>query len=398
MESFYCKLSLLGILMPCVLLATSIVAEELTTTGDDDLRTFIVHVQPPEKHVFAIPDDRTAWYRSFLPEDGRLLHAYHHVASGFAARLTQRELDVLSRTPGFLAAQPNVAYQLLTTHTPRFLGLDVPQEGVSAINHSASGFGDGVIIGVIDSGIFPNHPSYSGDGMPPPPAKWKGRCDFNGSACNNKLIGARSFESDPSQLDNDGHGTHTSSTAAGAVVHGAQVLGQGRGTASGIAPRAHVAMYKPCGDECTSAAMLAGIDAAVGDGCDVLSISLRDTSSVSDTPFYQDSLAIGTYGAVEKGVFVSISAGNSRPNASTLFNDAPWMLTVAASTMDRLIGSQVRLGNGLSFDGESVNQQRNLGGRLLPAGLRGCQLDSRRPVLRQRLAGRLRRQGQDRAL
>ena len=65
MENFYCKLSLLGILMPCVLLATLIVAEELTTTGDDDLRTFIVHVQPPEKHVFAIPDDRTAWYRSF---------------------------------------------------------------------------------------------------------------------------------------------------------------------------------------------------------------------------------------------------------------------------------------------------------------------------------------------
>ncbi|CAD6261153.1 unnamed protein product [Miscanthus lutarioriparius] len=355
MESFYCKLSLLVILMPCVLLATSIVAEELTTTGDDDLRTFIVHVQPPEKHVFAIPDDRTAWYRSFLPEDGRLLHAYHHVASGFAARLTQRELDVLSRTPGFLAAQPNVAYQLLTTHTPRFLGLDVPQEGVSAINHSASGFGDGIIIGVIDSGIFPYHPSYSGDGMPPPPAKWKGRCDFNGSACNNKLIGARSFESDPSPLDNDGHGTHTSSTAAGAVVHGAQVLGQGRGTASGIAPRAHVAMYKSCGDECTSAEMLAGVDAAVGDGCDVLSISLGDTSP--DTPFYQDSLAIGTYGAVEKGVFVSISAGNSGPNASTLINDAPWMLTVAASTMDRLIGSQVRLGNGLSFDGESVNQQ-----------------------------------------
>jgi subtilisin family serine protease len=169
--------------------------------------------------------------------------------------------------------------------------------------------------------------------MPPPPAKWKGRCDFNGSACNNKLIGARSFESDPSPLDLDGHGTHTSSTAAGAVVHGAQLLGQGRGTASGIAPRAHVAMYKSCGGECTSAEMLAGIDAAVGDGCDVLSISLAVHSSGSDKPFYQNSLAIGTYGAVENGIFVSISAGNSGPNASSLFNDAPWMLTVAASTM-----------------------------------------------------------------
>ena len=113
---------------------------------------------------------------------------------------------------------------------------------MSARNHSVSGFGDGVIIGVVDTGVFPYHPSFSGDGTPPPPARWKGRCDFNGSACNNKLIGARSFESNPSPLDKAGHGTHTSSTAAGAVVPGAQVLGQGRGTASGIAPRAHVAI------------------------------------------------------------------------------------------------------------------------------------------------------------
>jgi hypothetical protein len=81
MESF--KLSLLGILIPCVLLATSLVgAKEELATGDDELRTFIVHVQAQEEHVFATPDDRTAWYRSFLPEDGRLVHAYHHVASG----------------------------------------------------------------------------------------------------------------------------------------------------------------------------------------------------------------------------------------------------------------------------------------------------------------------------
>jgi len=347
------KLSLFCIVIPIVLLA-SIVAEELPAgDNDDELRTFIVHVQPAENHVFGTADDRAAWYRSFLPEDGRLLHAYHHVASGFAARLTRRELDAMSAAPGFLSAEPNEVYQLLTTHTPGFLGLDVPQ-GVSARNHSVSGFGDGVIIGVLDTGVFPYHASFSGDGMPPPPPRWKGRCDFNGSACNNKLIGARSFESNPSPLDEAGHGTHTSSTAAGAVVPGAQVLGQGRGTASGIAPRAHVAMYKVCGEECTAADMLAGIDAAVGDGCDVLSISLA--AGGPEVPYYNTSLAIGTFGAVEKGVFVSIGAGNSGPNASTLFNDAPWMLTVAASTVDRSIGAQVRLGNGLSFDGESVYQ------------------------------------------
>ncbi|OEL13568.1 Subtilisin-like protease SBT1.7 [Dichanthelium oligosanthes] len=359
------KLSLLRILLIPSLLVASIVAEELKagdgvlrtfidlTAGDDELHTFIVHVQPTDNHVFGTADDRTAWYQSFLPEDGRLIHAYHHVASGFAARLTRRELDAMSAAPGFLRAQPNEVYQLLTTHTPRFLGLDVPQDA-SASNSSALGFGDGVIIGVPDSGVYPYHPSYSGDGMPPPPARWKGRCDFDGSACNNKLIGAQSFESNPLPLDHTGHGTHTSSTAAGALVPDAQVLGQGRGTASGIAPRAHVAIYKVCGEECTGADILAGIDTAVGDGCDVLSISIAGGGP--EVPYYENPLTIGTFGAVEKGVFVSIGAGNSGPSTSSLYNDAPWQLSVAASTVDRLIGAQVRLGNGLSFDGESVYQ------------------------------------------
>ncbi|XP_066347225.1 subtilisin-like protease 4 [Miscanthus floridulus] len=329
-------------LLPILLLA--VVA---AVTGDE-LRTFIVHVQPHESHVFGTTDDRTTWYKTFLPEDERLVHSYHHVASGFAARLTEQELDALSAMPGFVTAVPNHVYRLLTTHTPQFLGLELPQRG----KNYTSEFGEGVIIGVLDSGVYPFHPSFSGYGMPPPPAKWKGRCDFNASACNNKLIGARSFESDPSPLDLDGHGTHTSSTAAGAVVPGAQVLGQAAGTASGMAPRAHVAMYKVCGDECTSADILAGIDAAVGDGCDVISMSLGGPT----LPFYEDNLAIGTFAAVEKGVFVSLAAGNDGPADSTLSNDAPWMLTVAAGTMDRLIAAQVRLGNGSTFDGESAFQ------------------------------------------
>jgi subtilisin family serine protease len=185
--------------------------------------------------------------------------------------------------PGFVTALPNQVYKLLTTHTPQFLGLELPQSG----RNYTSEFGEGVIIGMLDSGVYPFHPSFSGDGMPPPPPKWKGRCDFNASACNNKLIGARSFESDPSPLDQDGHGTHTSSTAAGAVVPGAQVLGQATGTASGMAPRAHVAMYKVCSDDdCSSADILAGIDAAVGDGCDVISVSLGGETR----PFYTDNI------------------------------------------------------------------------------------------------------------
>ncbi|CAD6260017.1 unnamed protein product [Miscanthus lutarioriparius] len=277
------KLSLLPILLLAVVAAVS----------GDELRTFIVHVHPHESHVFGTTDDRTAWYKTFLPEDERLVHSYHHVASGFAARLTEQELDALSAMPGFVTALPNQVYQLLTTHTPQFLGLELPQSG----RNYTSGFGEGVIIGMLDSGIYPFHPSFSGDGMPPPQAKWKGRCNFNVSACNNKLIGAL------------------------------------------------------CGDDCTSADILAGIDAAVGDGCDVISMSLGGPPR----PFYKDSIAIGTFAAVEKGVFVSLAAGNDGPRG-TLSNDAPWMLTVAAGTMDRLIAAQVRLGNGSTFESESLFQ------------------------------------------
>ncbi|XP_047064468.1 subtilisin-like protease [Lolium rigidum] len=346
MESF--KLCLLAFLLPFLLLALVAAGE----TGDE-LSAYVIHVQPQESHLFGTSDDRKAFHQSFLPEHGRLLHSYHHVASGFAARLTRRELDAIAAMPGFLAAVPNVIYHVQTTHTPQFLGLNTDL----GTRNLSVGLGDGVIVGVLDTGIFPNHPSFSGAGMPLPPAKWKGRCDFNGSACNNKLIGALSFISGSSPgtppTDEEGHGTHTSSTAAGAIVPGAQVLGQASGIASGMAPRAHLAMYKVCDDfGCASVDILAGIDAAVSDGCDVISMSLGGES----LPFYQDSIAIGTFAAAEKGIFVSMAAGNSGPLNSTLSNEAPWMLTVAAGTMDRLILSKVILGNGVSFDGESVYQ------------------------------------------
>ncbi|XP_040379246.1 subtilisin-like protease [Oryza brachyantha] len=353
------KLSLLAF-VPFLFLAIAVEA-----TGDE-LHTFIVHVQPQESHVPATADDRKAWYETFLPEDGRLLHAYHHVASGFAARLTPRELDAVSAMPGFVSAVPDQTYTLQTTHTPQFLGLGAPAppQGKRWSSSYGSGAGAGVIVGVIDTGVFPDHPSFSDAGMPPPPAKWKGRCDFNGLVCNNKLIGARTFIANATKasssygersppVDDVGHGTHTASTAAGAVVPGAHVLGQGLGVAAGIAPRAHVAVYKVCPNEsCASSDMLAGVDAAVADGCDVLSISLGGPSE----PFYQSPLAVGTFGAMEKGVFVSMAAGNAGPNVSSVLNDAPWMLTVAASTMDRSIRTTVRLGNGLQFDGESLYQ------------------------------------------
>ncbi|KAF7017824.1 hypothetical protein CFC21_031191 [Triticum aestivum] len=350
------RLSLLS-LLPFLLLA---IAAEAT---GGELSTFIVHVQAEENHVFGTADDRKAWYHSFLPEHGRLVHAYHHVASGFAARLTRQELEAVSAMPGFLSATRARTYTTLTTHTPEFLGLNLEEQGR---RNYTSEFGAGVIVAVIDTGIFPDHPSFSDDGMPPPPAKWKGRCDFSGTSCNNKLIGARNMvaalngpngtSARVPPVDEFGHGTHTASTAAGAVVPGANVLGHAWGTAAGMAVRAHIAIYKVCYGkvvvDCEDADILAGIDAAVGDCCDVISMSLGGPS----VPFHLNPMAIGTFGAMEKGIFVSMAAGNSGPGESTVINEAPWMLTVAASTMDRSIRSTVQLGNGAYFHGESLYQ------------------------------------------
>lgn len=344
------------------------------TTKMSNLQTYIVHVMQPEGRVFAKTEDLESWHKSFLPPitassdvQTRLLYSYKTVISGFAARLTQEEVRAMEQMDGFVAAHPERVFRRKTTHSPNFLGLN-QQAGIWA----DSNFGKGVIIGVLDGGVFPSHPSFSGAGIPPPPAKWKGRCDFNVSECNNKLIGAQSFNLAAMAVkgarpepptDEDGHGTHTASTAGGAFVQKADALGQAKGTAVGMAPYAHLAIYKVCfGEPCPESDILAALEAAVHDGVDVISISLGEDS----VPFFQDSTAIGSFAAIQKGIFVSCSAGNSGPFNGTISNEAPWILTVGASTLDRRIVASAKLGNGQVFDGESLFQPKDFASTLLP--------------------------------
>ena len=160
-----------------------------------------------------------------------------------------------------------------------------------------------------------------------------------------------------SPRDKDGHGTHTSSTAAGRRVDGISALGGfASGTASGGAPLARLAIYKVCwavpghgkedGNTCFEEDMLAAIDDAVADGVDVLSISIGTKDSL---PFNQDGIAIGALHAVKQNIVVACSAGNSGPTASTLSNPAPWIITVAASSVDRIFSSPAALGNGMKL-------------------------------------------------
>ncbi|KAM7531209.1 hypothetical protein LguiB_034619 [Lonicera macranthoides] len=333
----------------------------------NDLETYIVHVNIPNDQVSTQSLDLESWYKSFLPltDEGsdqrpRMVHSYRNVVKGFAARLTVEEAKAMEEKDGFVMAQPQRRLALQTTHTPNFLGLSQNLGFWKGAN-----FGKGVIIGVMDTGITADHPSFSDEGVPPPPAKWKGKCELVGMVCNNKLIGARNFVSGDTEppVDNEGHGTHTSSTAAGNFVKGANALGNANGTASGMAPLAHLAIYKVCGEEdCAEADILAAMDAAVGEGVDVLSLSLGGAS----VPFFVDATAVGAFGAMQQGIFVSCAAGNSGPLNASLSNEAPWILTVGASTVDRSIKATVSLGNKEFWEGESLFQPQDFEKSMLP--------------------------------
>ncbi|XP_062181573.1 subtilisin-like protease 3 [Phragmites australis] len=245
----------------------------------------------------------------------------------------------------------------MTTHTPAFLGL-TPDRGV----WNATSYGEGAVVGVLDTGIDEKHPSFRDDGMPPPPAKWKGACQPP-VRCNNKLIGAASFVGDDTTVDDVGHGTHTAGTAAGRFVEGVSAFGLGTGTAAGMAPGSHLAVYKVCNAQgCFESDLLAGMDAAVKDGIDVLSLSLGGLS----TPLDKDPIAIGAFAAVSKGVSVVCAGGNSGPRPSTLSNEAPWILTVAAGSVDRSFRATVQLGDGETFEGESLTQDKHFSSKVYP--------------------------------
>ncbi|KAJ7951043.1 Subtilisin-like protease [Quillaja saponaria] len=333
----------------------------------------------------------------------QLLYVYESSMFGFAARLSTKQLNFLKKIDGFLSATPDELVSLHTTHTPEFLGLHNGKGLWSAPNLASD-----VIIGILDSGIWPEHFSFQDSGMSRVPSRWKGACKegtkFSTLNCNRKLIGARAFfkgyeavvgrinetEDYRSARDSQGHGTHTASTAAGNVVNNASFFGLAKGLASGMRYTSRIAAYKVCWPfGCANSDILAAMDQAIADGVDILSLSLGGISR----PYYRDSIAIATFGAIRNGVFVSCSAGNSGPSISSVGNVAPWIMTVAASYTDRSFPTIVKLGNGQHFEGSSLYNGKKI--KQLPlvygkaAGAQGSQYCIRKSLNPKRAKGKI---------
>ncbi|CAI9760821.1 unnamed protein product [Fraxinus pennsylvanica] len=281
------------------------------------------------------------------------IHSYGKSFNGFVAKLLPREAEFLSKKDGVVSVFPNKVQKLRTTRSWDFLGMPMTVKRKQEESD--------MIVALMDSGIYVQSPSFNDKGYGPPPAKWKGKCVKAGNftGCNNKVIGAQYFllEKDgpleeKSPADLDGHGSHTASTAAGNTVHGASLYGIAEGTARGGVPSARLAIYKICWTlGCSDMDILAAYDAAIADGVDIISLSLggypRD--------FFEDPIAIGSFHAMKKGILTSCAAGNDGPVLSTVGNVAPWILTVAASSIDRRYETPVTLGNGEKFTGNAIN-------------------------------------------
>ncbi|MGI5423886.1 S8 family serine peptidase [Streptomyces sp. CA-179760] len=269
-----------------------------------------------------------------------------------------------SHSPGSKASR--TAHPAQFPDIPRLLGLS-GDKGLWARAGGPEHAGEGVIVGVVDTGFDPSNPMFAALPEPRPDAaaiakKWHGDCDPGKDparkvTCNNKVIGAQWFgagvpadsEDTPSPLDTSSHGTHTGSTAAGNYGVAASVPGSNaEGRLSGVAPAARLAFYKACwpGFGCPTADLTAAIDRAVADGVDVINFSL--TGTLTEQPDME-----AMFNAAKAGVFIAASANNGGPDS--VHHTGPWVTTVAAATHDTQYTTSLVLGDGRRYTRVGLN-------------------------------------------
>jgi subtilisin family serine protease len=313
------------------------------------------------------------------------IYDYAYTFNGFAAEMSATEAAKLAASKDVVAVTPDELYEVDTSSTYSFLGLDA-EGGLWELLGGIGMGGEDIVIGIVDSGIWPENNSFadrvnvfgfpSGRGFKvyQQIPGWNAKCTpgemFNASMCNHKLIGAQWFNAAwggdealeaarpwefMSPRDYNGHGSHTAGTAGGnwnTVTTGPAAA---FGNVSGMAPRARISAYKAlwsAEDGSTASGfttdLVAAIDQAVADGVDVINYSI----SGSRTDFLNPVMVSYLF-AADAGVFVAASAGNSGPGAATVAHPGPWVTTVAAGTHDRSMEGTVTLGDGSVYTGAS---------------------------------------------
>ncbi|MEV5603759.1 S8 family serine peptidase [Streptomyces sp. NPDC052299] len=390
----------------------------LVTLADQPLVTYdggvggLAATKPVEGGKLDVASAAAKRYRSHLTDQqnrvakkvGATVRQHYAVTTNtFSARLDASQLLRLAATKGVLHIAPDRLHHATDDkNSTDFLGLSGRKGLWNALGGTAQA-GKGIVVGDIDTGIWPESASFD---APPLSTKkpgkkdrfrpyrdgattvmnkadgttFKGTCQtgesFTAAACNEKVISARYFgdawlglvpESNRagyvSPRDSQGHGTHTASTAAGNANVRATVGGEDLGTVSGVAPAATIAVYKALWqskdgkkDGGLTSDLVAAIDQAVADGVDVINYSLGGMFESA----YDDPAQVALRNAAAAGVFVATAGGNSGPEASSLDNTAPWTTTVAAGTIESHTGT-VTLGNGAGYTGVSTTVHRQVG-------------------------------------
>jgi hypothetical protein len=332
-----------------------------------------------EQEYGAFIDDQVAAFVAELQRqvpEARVGTRFDVVYGGVSAVVPANRLRDVAAMQGVVAVQENKLNQPLTDSSPDFIGAPTIYDQLGG----APNAGEGVILGNLDTGIWPEHPSFADlgnlDAPPAPPGGGSRECNYGDNpltpatdvfACQDKLIGGAHFTDDydvafgddpfaGTARDGNGHGTHTSSTSAGNPVDDVTVLGINRGDIHGIAPGAWVMEYKVCGPQgCLDSDTTAAVEQSILDGVDVINYSIS-----GGTQPFNDSTELAFLDAYAAGVFVSASAGNEGPGAGTANHLSPWTTSVAASSQLREFGSDLSLtaGNGdtLSVHGATVTQ------------------------------------------
>ena len=319
---------------------------------------------------------------------------YRHVMNGFAAELSADEAARLADMPGVASVRQERAYRKHLDEGPDLIGADAMWAGFS----EDSTRGEGVVIGIIDSGVNWDHRYFSdslsdtnGYDFQNPLGSQLGECSSASVPCNDKLIGVWDFADEGTNgkdPDGEGHGTHVASTAAG--NRWAFSLGNIPGKTfrtSGVAPRANIVSYKACFDEhptdddldgrCTGAELIQSLDQAVDDGVDVVNYSIGgDAINPWDS---NNVIAQRVLNLRSAGILFVSSAGNSGPGIGTVSSpaNAPWAMAVAASSHRRRIGRKARVASVSDIfvvAGSGPNWSENISGPVVPADVAGDSL------------------------